>query len=71
MTGVIIMTGPRSKFLKVKCGDCGNIQTIFDRTNIRISCTVCGATMATPKGGKAEIKGEVLGRVDTDLEQGG
>lgn len=68
MTGEIAMTGPRSKFLNVKCGDCGNTQTIFDRTNKKISCTVCGATMAVPQGGKAEIKGEVLGRIDTDLE---
>jgi small subunit ribosomal protein S27e len=62
------METPTSKFLKVKCTDCGNTQTIFDRTNIKISCSVCGATMALPRGGKADIKGEVLGRVDTDLE---
>ena len=62
------MEGPSSKFLKVKCADCGNTQTIFDRTNLKISCSVCGATMAIPMGGKADIKGEVLGRVDTDLE---
>lgn len=62
------METPNSKFLKVKCTDCGNTQTIFDRTNIKISCSVCGATMALPRGGKADIKGEVLGRIDTDLE---
>jgi len=56
-------------FLKVKCADCGNSQTVFDRTNIKISCTVCGATLALPKGGKAIIKGEVVGRLDSDLEQ--
>lgn len=58
-----------TKFLKVKCADCGNSQTVFDRTNIKISCSVCGATLALPKGGKAIIKGEVIGRLDTDLEQ--
>jgi small subunit ribosomal protein S27e len=62
------MEGPNSKFLKVKCADCGNTQTIFDRTNLKVSCSVCGASMAVPRGGKADIKGEVLGRVDTDLE---
>jgi len=56
-------------FLKVKCPDCGNVQTVFDRTNNKISCTVCGSTLATPRGGKADIKGEVVGRVDTDLEK--
>ncbi|HHD15513.1 MAG TPA: hypothetical protein ENK47_02275, partial [Euryarchaeota archaeon] len=47
----------------------GNVQTVFDRTNNKISCTVCGSTLATPRGGKADIKGEVVGRVDTDLEK--
>ena len=58
---------PRSKFLKVKCTDCGNIQTLFDRSNTKISCTVCGATMAVPTGGKAAIKGEIVDRIDTDI----
>ena len=57
----------RSKFLKVKCSDCGNEQTIFDRTNTKVSCSVCGSTIALPMGGKAEIKGEIVGRVDNDL----
>jgi len=59
---------PNSKFLKVKCADCGNTQTIFDRTNLKVSCSVCGATMAIPLGGKADIRGEVLERIDVDLE---
>jgi len=59
----------KSKFLKVKCADCGNIQTVFDRTNLKVSCTVCGATIAQPSGGKAEIRGEVQGRLDTDLPE--
>lgn len=58
----------KSKFLKVKCSDCENIQTVFDSTNTRISCTVCGSTIALPRGGKADIKGEVVSRVDADLE---
>ena len=53
-----------SSFVNVKCTDCGNVQTVFDRTNTRISCTVCGSTLATPTGGKANLKGEVLERVD-------
>ncbi len=54
----------RSKFIKVKCPDCGNAQTIFDRSNTKVSCTVCGSTLAIPRGGKAEIKGEVIERID-------
>jgi small subunit ribosomal protein S27e len=55
---------PHSKFISVKCTDCGNTQTIFDRSNLKISCTVCGSTIATPAGGKAILKGEVVGRID-------
>jgi small subunit ribosomal protein S27e len=58
----------RSKFLKIKCPDCGNTQTIFDRSNTKVSCTVCGSTLAIPRGGKAEIKGEIVDRVDSTLE---
>ncbi len=58
----------RSKFLKVKCPDCGNEQTIFDRSNMKISCTVCGSTLALPRGGKAEIKGEIVERIDGPKE---
>lgn len=57
----------KSKFLKVKCTDCGNIQTLFDRSNTKVSCSVCGATMADPTGGKAIIKGEIIERVDKDI----
>lgn len=59
---------PNTKFLKVKCTDCGNTQTIYDSSNLKISCNVCGSTLAIPRGGKADIKGEILGRVDVDLE---
>jgi small subunit ribosomal protein S27e len=57
----------RSKFLKVRCTDCGNEQVLFDSTNSKVSCTVCGSTLAVPRGGKADIKAEIIGRIDTDL----
>jgi len=51
----------RSKFLKVKCKDCGNEQAVFDRAASPVTCLVCGAALAEPTGGLAVIKGEVLG----------
>ncbi len=51
------MTG---KFIKVKCPDCGNEQIIFDRAATVVKCTVCGAVLAEPKGGKASINGEIM-----------
>lgn len=54
------MVEPKSKFLRVKCRDCGNEQVLFDRAAILVSCLVCGATVAEPTGGRADIKAEVL-----------
>ncbi|MDY6789000.1 MAG: 30S ribosomal protein S27e [Candidatus Nanohaloarchaea archaeon] len=51
---------PRSKFLKVKCGECGNEQDIFDRPSREVKCTVCDETLASNTGGKAEIRAKVL-----------
>ena len=44
-----------SNFLRVQCRDCGSEQVIFDRACTRISCNVCGATLAQPAGGKAKL----------------
>jgi len=56
---------PETKFLRVKCKDCGNEQTVFERASTTVNCQVCGATVARPTGGKAaltegtEVTGEV------------
>jgi small subunit ribosomal protein S27e len=51
------MTG---RFIKTKCQDCGNEQVLFSKAATVVRCSVCGATIATPKGGKAELKGSVI-----------
>ena len=51
---------PRSSFLRVKCPKCGNKQLIFSNTVNKVTCNVCGETLAEPTGGKAKIKGEIL-----------
>jgi len=50
----------RSKFLRVKCPDCGKTQVIFEKPSTRVDCLVCGRTLADPTGGKGKILGEVL-----------
>ena len=47
------------RFLRVKCKDCSNVQTLFDRASTEVKCLVCGATLAVPRGGIADIRGEV------------
>lgn len=53
--------GPGRVFVKVKCSDCGNEQMIYGRASTVVKCTVCGATLAKPTGGKALIRGEIVG----------
>ncbi len=45
------------KFIKVSCKDCGAELVIFSRATTAISCSVCGATLTAPSGGKAELVG--------------
>jgi len=51
---------PRSRFLRVKCPDCGNEQTVFSHSTSVVHCNVCGAILAKPSSGKVVIKGEVV-----------
>lgn len=55
---------PRGRFVRVRCQDCGGEQIVFDRPASVVSCLICGATLARPSGGVAEIKGEVVGAVE-------
>ena len=54
------MKKTKSKFIKVRCKDCENEQVLFDKASSPVSCHICGSKLAKPKGGKAEIKGELL-----------
>jgi small subunit ribosomal protein S27e len=54
----------KSRFLNVKCQDCGNEQVIFSKSNTPVSCAICGATLAKPGAGKATIKGSIIGVLD-------
>jgi small subunit ribosomal protein S27e len=47
-------------FWVVKCPDCSGEQTVFSRPSTPVSCSVCGAKLATPTGGLAELRGEKL-----------
>ena len=55
---------PRSSFLRVKCPKCGNEQLIFSNTVNKVTCNVCGETLAEPSGGKAKIKGDITANLE-------
>jgi len=58
------MTAIRARFVKVKCGDCGNEQIAFNRPATKVNCLVCGATLATPTGGAGNFKAEITSTLD-------
>jgi small subunit ribosomal protein S27e len=55
-----VIPKPRSTFLRVRCPDCGNEQVVFSHVATVVHCNICGAVLAEPTGGKADIKGEVI-----------
>ncbi|HID27985.1 MAG: 30S ribosomal protein S27e [Methanosarcinales archaeon] len=51
---------PKSRFLRVKCNDCGNEQVIFGSASTIVTCLVCGRVLAEPTGGKSTIKTHII-----------
>jgi len=47
-------------FVKVKCVDCENEQVLFSHASEEVDCEVCGKTLASPTGGKADINTEIV-----------
>jgi len=56
----ILIPQPKSKFLKVRCPDCGNEQIIFDHASTEVKCIVCGKVLARPTGGKAKVEAQII-----------
>ena len=46
---------PKSKFLKVKCEDCGSEQIAFSNPAMEVKCLVCGKTLMQPGASKPKI----------------
>ncbi|MEM1689319.1 MAG: 30S ribosomal protein S27e [Candidatus Hadarchaeales archaeon] len=53
----------KATFLRVRCTGCGNEQLVFSHASTIVKCRICEKTLAVPKGGKAEIKGVILGEM--------
>ena len=45
-----------SQFLYIQCINCGSEQIVYTHTTV-ITCKTCNSVIATPRGGKAIIKG--------------
>ncbi|TFG28092.1 MAG: 30S ribosomal protein S27e [Promethearchaeota archaeon] len=51
---------PKSRFLRVKCLNCGNQQIIFGCSATDVNCLVCGKILLQSTGGKARILTKIL-----------
>ena len=49
----------KKSWVKIKCHKCGNEKIIFAKIAMEVKCD-CGEVLATPTGGKAAIKAEIL-----------
>lgn len=52
---------PSSKFQKISCGECGEIQVVFSHASTEVTCNSCGNTIAKPTGSIAKIHGKITG----------
>ena len=50
----------RSKFLRVTCPGCENESVLFSNRATPVNCELCGATLATPAGGRANVTAKVV-----------
>ena len=60
----ILLPKPRSSFLLVQCSNCSSDQVVFSHVTTLVKCNGCGAPLARNTGGKSEILGTVLKRLD-------
>jgi len=51
---------PKNKFLKVKCGGCGNEQIIFSAPSRKVKCLVCNEALAESTSHRARVKGKIV-----------
>jgi small subunit ribosomal protein S27e len=53
-------TFPVSKFVKIACRKCKNIQIAFNKPSTIVKCIKCGDVLAIPTGGQAKFKGRIV-----------
>ncbi|AEA11718.1 30S ribosomal protein S27e [Thermoproteus uzoniensis 768-20] len=60
----VLIPQPRTKFLRIRCPDCGNEQVVFSHASMVVRCLVCGRVLVQPTGGKAQILGNIIRSLD-------
>jgi len=60
----ILIPEPKSKFLKINCKECGELQIVFSHASTSVTCNSCGNIIAKPTGGIAKIFGKHSGNAE-------
>ncbi len=55
---------PSSKFLKISCKECSEVQVVYSHVASKVTCKACGNIIAESTGGTAKIYGEVTGSAE-------
>ncbi|HDR53372.1 MAG TPA: 30S ribosomal protein S27e [archaeon] len=55
-----MLKNPTSRFIKVKCSQCKNEQTVFNKPASQVMCLVCGKILMEPHGGKGKVQTKVV-----------
>jgi small subunit ribosomal protein S27e len=55
---------PSSKFHKVNCGECDELQVVYSHASTAVACNSCGNAIAEPTGSKAKINGKISGSAE-------
>lgn len=55
---------PSSRFYRIKCAECEELQTIYSHATTPIACNSCGNNITTATGSKARINGHILETVE-------
>lgn len=60
----IEVPSPASRFHKVSCSECEEVQVVYSHASTVVACNSCGNTISRPTGSKGEINGSIVGTAD-------
>jgi len=46
---------PRTRFLRLKCNSCSNVQTVFSAATTQVRCLVCNSLLAESGASKIRL----------------
>lgn len=55
---------PTSKFLKVGCDECGEVQVVYSHASTPATCNSCGNEITKSTGSAAQLNGKILGNAE-------